>query len=90
MTCYQAMGRNRVLLAFLLFQGMINVSYLAAAEDATSSRSAYFATHVVYMTDFTAKMPQVIYFVIEVKATFVKCDMRFSSALESSACLKLT
>ena len=38
------MGRNKVL-AFLLFQGMIDVSYLAAAEDATSSRSAYFTTH---------------------------------------------
>ena len=39
------MGRNRVLLAFLLFQGIINFCYLAAAEDATSSRSAYFTTH---------------------------------------------
>ena len=38
------MGRNRVL-AFLLFQGMMNVSYLAAAEDATSPRSAYFTTY---------------------------------------------
>ena len=31
-------------LAFLLFQGMTYVSYLAAEEDATSSRSAYFTT----------------------------------------------
>ena len=43
-TTYQAMGGYR-LLAFILFQGMINVCYLAAAEDATSSRSAYFTTH---------------------------------------------
>ena len=41
---YQAMTGYRVL-AFLLFQGMINVYYLAAAEDATSSPSAYFTTH---------------------------------------------
>lgn len=32
-------------LAFILFQGMINVCYLAAEEDSTSSRSAYFTTH---------------------------------------------
>ena len=38
------MGDYR-LLAFVLFQGMINVSYLAATEDTTSSRSAYFTTH---------------------------------------------
>ena len=33
------------LLAFIPFQGMICVCYLAAAEDAASSRSAYFTTH---------------------------------------------
>ena len=38
------MGGYRVL-AFLLFQGMITVCYLAAAEDAASSRSAYFTTY---------------------------------------------
>ena len=38
------MGGYRVL-APLLFQGMINVCYLTAAEDAASSRSAYFTTH---------------------------------------------
>ena len=38
------MGRNRVL-AFLLFQGVMNVSFLAAAKDSTPSRSAYFSTH---------------------------------------------
>ena len=38
------MGGYR-LLASLLFQGIINVCYLAATEDATSSRSAYFTTH---------------------------------------------
>ena len=38
------MGGYR-LLASLLFQGIINVCYLAATEDATSSRSAYFSTH---------------------------------------------
>ena len=39
------MGGYRVL-ASLLFQEMINVCYLTAAEDATtSSRSAYFTTH---------------------------------------------
>jgi len=37
------MGGYRVL-GFLLFQGMITVCYLAVAEDATSSRSAYFTT----------------------------------------------
>ena len=40
----QAMGGYRVL-AFLLFQGVMDVCCLAAAEDATSSRSAYFTTH---------------------------------------------
>ncbi|XP_020606613.1 uncharacterized protein LOC110045350 [Orbicella faveolata] len=33
------------LLAFLLFQRMINFCYLAVAEDLTWSRSAYFTTH---------------------------------------------
>ena len=31
-------------LAFILFQEMINVCYLAAEEDSTASRSAYFTT----------------------------------------------
>jgi len=43
-TTYQAMGGYRVL-AFLVFQGMMTVCYLAVAEDAASSRSAYFTTH---------------------------------------------
>lgn len=38
------MGGYRVL-AFLLFQGMINACCGAAEQDATSSRSAYFTTH---------------------------------------------
>ena len=37
------MGGYRVL-AFLLFQGMMKVCYLAAPEGAASSRSAYFTT----------------------------------------------
>ena len=42
-TTYQAMGGYRVL-ALLVFQGVMNVCYLAVAEDATSSCSAYFTT----------------------------------------------
>ena len=36
------------------------------------------------MTDFTTKMLHVIYFVIRCEAKLFKCDLKFSSALESS------
>ena len=60
---YLAMGGYRGL-AFLLFQGMINVSYLAAEEDAASSRSTYFMTrenqqlvgHVVEQLESTSSL----------------------------------
>ena len=42
------------------------------------------------MTDCGAKMLQVIFFVIRCEAKFVKWDLVFSSAIESSAFLKLT
>ena len=48
---------------------------------------------VICMTDFTAKMLVVIYFVIllsDMKPSFLKCDLRFPSALESRANLNLT
>ena len=75
-----------------LFLCVAVIVMLLFSNNATICLSSRFylrtIASVICMADFTVKMLQVI-LSSGVKPRFLKCDLRFSSALESSACFNL-